>query len=192
MIRSTLAVHCSKVRFFPCRTIGEPVTRLLLTASVKEDVDEATAMVNGGQTVANLPATGTARFAWQALQSYLVTAPSGHQMKSTGTLFQYNLNRSLSPLLDCWMTDLFPIPLQEKYKVMNPWLPVVVAESILTVDRHMELPLWLVDIFKASRLYFGLLSALVSFPSTNPPVVRETGDIARRSKQPVPNSNTWW
>jgi hypothetical protein len=82
-------------------TIGEPVTRLLLTASVKEDVDEATAMVNGGQTVANLPATGTARFAWQALQSYLVTAPSGHQMKSTGTLFQYNLNRSLSPLLDC-------------------------------------------------------------------------------------------
>jgi hypothetical protein len=101
MIRSTLAIHCSKVMFFPCRTIGEPVTRLLLTASVKEDVDEATAMVNGGQTVANLPATGTARFAWQALQSYLVTAPSGHQMKSTGALFQYNLNRSLSPLLDC-------------------------------------------------------------------------------------------
>jgi hypothetical protein len=101
MIRSALAVHCSKARFFPCRTIGEPVTRLLLTASVKEDVDEATAMVNGGQMVANLPATGTARFAWQALQSYLVTAPSGHQMKSTGTLFQYNLNRSLSPLLDC-------------------------------------------------------------------------------------------
>jgi hypothetical protein len=130
-------------------TIGEPVTRLLLTASVKEDVDEATALVNGEQTVANLPATGTARFAWQALQSYL-----------------------------------------EKYKVMNPRLPVVVAESILTVDRHMELPLWLVDIFKASRLYFGLLSAFVSFPSTNPPIVRETGDIARRSKQPVPNSNT--
>jgi hypothetical protein len=91
-------------------TIGEPVTRLLLTASVKEDVDEATALVNGEQTVANLPATGTARFAWQALQSYL-----------------------------------------EKYKVMNPRLPVVVAESILTVDRHMELPLWLVDIFKGGR-----------------------------------------
>ncbi|CAM6030468.1 unnamed protein product [Sphagnum balticum] len=83
---------------------------LLLTASVKEDVDEATALVNGEQTVANLPATGTARFAWQALQSYL-----------------------------------------EKYKVMNPRLPVVVAESILTVDRHMELPLWLVDIFKGGR-----------------------------------------
>jgi hypothetical protein len=45
----------------------------------------------------------------------------------------------------------------------------------------MEIPLWFVDIFKASRLYFGILSALVSLPSTDGLGfrVRETSDFAR-------------
>jgi len=39
----------------------------------------------------------------------------------------------------------------EKYRNLHPRLPVVVAESIFTVDRHMELPLWLVNIFKGGK-----------------------------------------
>lgn len=46
--------------------------------------------------------------------------------------------------------DMVWVSLQDKYRTVHPRLPLVVAESILTVDRHMELPLWLVDIFKAS------------------------------------------
>jgi hypothetical protein len=42
------------------------------------------------------------------------------------------------------------VSVQEKYRSLHPRLPVIVAESILNVDRHMELPLWLVNIFKAS------------------------------------------
>ncbi|KAG0622512.1 hypothetical protein M758_3G102700 [Ceratodon purpureus] len=39
----------------------------------------------------------------------------------------------------------------EKYRSLHPRLPVIVAESILNVDRHMELPLWLVNIFKGGK-----------------------------------------
>ncbi|XP_057965063.1 nuclear pore complex protein NUP160 [Malania oleifera] len=36
----------------------------------------------------------------------------------------------------------------EKYKGYHPTLPVIVAESLLRTDSHIELPLWLVDMFK--------------------------------------------
>ncbi|XP_024389835.1 nuclear pore complex protein NUP160 isoform X1 [Physcomitrium patens] len=39
----------------------------------------------------------------------------------------------------------------EKYRSFHPRLPVIVAESILNVDKHMELPLWLVNIFKGGK-----------------------------------------
>ncbi|KAJ0985190.1 hypothetical protein J5N97_003546 [Dioscorea zingiberensis] len=39
----------------------------------------------------------------------------------------------------------------EKYKKLHPRLPVVVAESLLHTDPQIELPLWLVHMFKGSR-----------------------------------------
>lgn len=39
----------------------------------------------------------------------------------------------------------------EKYKSFHPRLPVVVAETLLSTDAQIELPLWLVQMFKAVR-----------------------------------------
>ncbi|KAF8378928.1 hypothetical protein HHK36_028353 [Tetracentron sinense] len=39
----------------------------------------------------------------------------------------------------------------EKYKKLHPRLPVIVAETLLYTDPQMELPLWLVQMFKGSR-----------------------------------------
>lgn len=38
--------------------------------------------------------------------------------------------------------------LQESYRKLHPRLPVVVAETLLHTDPYIELPLWLVHIFK--------------------------------------------
>ncbi|GMI73078.1 SUPPRESSOR OF AUXIN RESISTANCE1, NUCLEOPORIN 160, ARABIDOPSIS NUCLEOPORIN 160 [Hibiscus trionum] len=39
----------------------------------------------------------------------------------------------------------------EKYKYIHPRLPVVVAETLLRTDPHIELPLWLVKMFKENQ-----------------------------------------
>ncbi|KAJ7548231.1 hypothetical protein O6H91_07G003400 [Diphasiastrum complanatum] len=39
----------------------------------------------------------------------------------------------------------------EKYKNVHPDLPVVVAETILSFNKEMELPLWLIEMFKGGR-----------------------------------------
>eukprot|EP01018_Ginkgo_biloba_P012785 Gb_36285 [translate_table: standard] len=39
----------------------------------------------------------------------------------------------------------------EKYKKLHPRLPVVAAETLLCTDPQIELPLWLVDMFKGGR-----------------------------------------
>lgn len=38
--------------------------------------------------------------------------------------------------------------LQEKYRGFHAQLPVVVAETLLSADSQIELPLWLVQMFK--------------------------------------------
>jgi hypothetical protein len=38
--------------------------------------------------------------------------------------------------------------LQDKYKDLHPRLPVIVAETLLYTDPEIELPLWLVQMFK--------------------------------------------
>lgn len=38
----------------------------------------------------------------------------------------------------------------EKYKCFHPRLPVIVAETLLSADRLIELPLWLVQMFKGT------------------------------------------
>ncbi|KAJ9550716.1 hypothetical protein OSB04_014761 [Centaurea solstitialis] len=40
--------------------------------------------------------------------------------------------------------------MEEKYKCFHPRLPVVVAETLLCADRLIELPLWLVQMFKGT------------------------------------------
>lgn len=40
--------------------------------------------------------------------------------------------------------------LQEKYKKFHAKLPVVVADTLLAADSQIELPLWLVQMFKVS------------------------------------------
>lgn len=39
----------------------------------------------------------------------------------------------------------------EKYKGFHPSLPIIVAETLLSTDPHIELPLWLVQMFKGVR-----------------------------------------
>jgi len=41
--------------------------------------------------------------------------------------------------------------LQEKYKRLHPRLPVTVAETLLHTDPQIELPLWLVHMFKVTH-----------------------------------------
>lgn len=45
------------------------------------------------------------------------------------------------------------IALQDKYKGFHARLPVVVAETLLAADPHIELPLWLVQMFKVNFLF---------------------------------------
>lgn len=40
--------------------------------------------------------------------------------------------------------------MQEKYKVFHARLPQVVAETLLRTDPQIELPLWLVKMFKVT------------------------------------------
>lgn len=42
--------------------------------------------------------------------------------------------------------------MQEKYRGYHPRLPIVVAETLLASDPRIELPLWLVKMFKVSIL----------------------------------------
>lgn len=45
--------------------------------------------------------------------------------------------------------------LQEKYKKFHAKLPVVVADTLLATDSQIELPLWLVQMFKVSTNSFN-------------------------------------
>lgn len=58
---------------FPlCRTGGEHVTRLLLTSSNMENTQDINENDGDDEIGLKLPAAGSARTAWQALQLYLV------------------------------------------------------------------------------------------------------------------------
>jgi hypothetical protein len=50
-------------------------------------------------------------------------------------------------------TSGFLFFMQEKYKGLHSRLPVVAAETLLCTDPQIELPLWLVDMFKACSLF---------------------------------------
>lgn len=137
-----------------CRTRGEPAPRLLLTSgSLMEDIEATNDKGGEDETGPKLPPAGTARTAWQALQQYLV----GFDFFDITFQFVHILATFWFPFV-CAILDYVVKPgnwfsvfwFQEKYRSMHPRLPVIVAESILNVDRHMELPLWLVNIFKAS------------------------------------------
>lgn len=45
--------------------------------------------------------------------------------------------------------------LQEKYKKFHAKLPVVVADTLLAADPQIELPLWLVQMFKVTTPSFN-------------------------------------
>lgn len=52
--------------------------------------------------------------------------------------------------------------LQEKYKAYHAGLPVTVAETLLRTDPQIELPLWLVHMFKVIFVVInGYLKVLV-------------------------------
>ncbi|KAK9678031.1 hypothetical protein RND81_11G183300 [Saponaria officinalis] len=54
----------------------------------------------------------------------------------------------------------------EKYKGFHGRLPAVIAETLLRSDPHIELPLWLVDIFKGRRREHIGMSGQESGPAT--------------------------
>ena len=43
--------------------------------------------------------------------------------------------------------------MQENYRSFHPRLPVIVAETLLSADNLIELPLWLVEMFKVLHWY---------------------------------------
>ena len=43
---------------------------------------------------------------------------------------------------------------QEKYQIMHPRLPVTVAQTLLRVDPQIELPLWLIRMFKVKFVFY--------------------------------------
>lgn len=51
--------------------------------------------------------------------------------------------------------------MQEKYRGYHPRLPIVVAETLLASDPQIELPLWLVKMFKVSILNYLILRVVV-------------------------------
>lgn len=45
--------------------------------------------------------------------------------------------------------------MQEKYKKFHAKLPIIVADTLLAADPQIELPLWLVQMFKVSTNPFN-------------------------------------
>ena len=55
---------------------------------------------------------------------------------------------SLFAFLSPWPLFKIDPKLQEKYKEFHGRLPIIVAETLLRTDPKIELPLWLVQLFK--------------------------------------------
>lgn len=57
--------------------------------------------------------------------------------------------------------------MQEKYRGYHPRLPIVVAETLLASDPQIELPLWLVKMFKVSscwtQIFMWVLCRLIEY-----------------------------
>jgi hypothetical protein len=52
---------------------------------------------------------------------------------------------------------------QDKYKDLHPRLPVIVAETLLYADPEIELPLWLVQMFKVTSVVYLLIRSTLLF-----------------------------
>uniref|UniRef100_N1QPW6 Nuclear pore complex protein NUP160 domain-containing protein n=1 Tax=Aegilops tauschii TaxID=37682 RepID=N1QPW6_AEGTA len=90
---------------------------------------------------------------WETLELYLLHIWNGH---TTSTVQASTGTTAMSDLGGCC-----PVPCsgfvgeqgagKDKYKDLHPRLPVIVAETLLYTDPEIELPLWLIQMFKTTK-----------------------------------------
>ncbi|KAK4339814.1 hypothetical protein RND71_041276 [Anisodus tanguticus] len=92
----------------------------------------------------------------QRMHSLLLTSSQDeivvHESPNVGPPGQESKGSSHWETLELYLVRLF---LLEKYRKLHAKLPVVVADTLLAADSQIELPLWLVQMFKGVRAKSG-------------------------------------